>query len=327
MMRLLLLLVFALPLVAQLPQPSRVLWEIQMQDGSGQELSDSSGNGRNWCRGQDGGSPTCNTATRNDPTWETVGGETVLRYNGTDQMAVSGDDYSALFGSNQATACITWKRDVNVPAGSGQTGGWSVGTNTSVTQYPWTSGQLNVTALRSANINFINDILDKSEWHTYCVTHEVGANNYILYQNATSFFTSTGDASITFPTPARIGSSQFSGWFEGDQSHFAIWDIVLTPQEVADYHCYSRGLKPGLAMTDIGCVAAVPGPGLLSVISLASAGAPAAETTTPCASFAPTEWAAAGLPLDPFDVDATATQYGDACLPLLPPMPSRVTVP
>ncbi len=188
-----------------------------MNEGGGDKIFDLSGNG--------------NIGTFNGtPDWVPKGVELV---NGQTEY-ISLPDISGLF-STEATVNMFVKANSSSPA-EDQTGIGNFGTHSNNSHYPYIDGSIYLGFLRDDRLTVGNVGVDTSEWHLLTVTNKPGANGWKFYQNATEYYSATGENTIFMPTIPIIGrgiSTTINGYyFDGKIGWVSLYNQALTPAQI-----------------------------------------------------------------------------------------------
>ena len=190
------------------------------------------------------GSSTWTDLTGNGYNATAVNSPTLNNYdytlNGTSQEFTI--DISGITWGGSATIEGWVKLDVATPANGSQTGLWTFdGSSLSqITHYPYTNGSAYFSTFRNSRLGPItlSASVTRTDWHHIAITSTSGGN-WILYQNATSVYSTTADQStIDTGTTNYIGrsiggdGSTQDRRLDGNIGQFRLYSKALSASEI-----------------------------------------------------------------------------------------------
>jgi hypothetical protein len=159
-------------------------------------------------------------------------------------------DISSLF-SDEATLVMWLKTNQDPPNSIYDTGVAILGTSGLTSLYPHTGSNIYMGCFRNGRLNIGNVGVDKTKWHQLIITSKPGANNYIFYQNAAKYYSTTGLSQVYIPSASYLGKSVGDRWLDGNIDHAIIWNRALSASEIAwlyrePFCMFERAITPGL---------------------------------------------------------------------------------
>ena len=212
-----------------------------MNEGSGNKVSDLSGNGN-----------TGTFYTVSLPTWTLGETGSAVQFESTDYIGIG--DLTSLF-STEATLVMKLKLDLDPPFDSSRTGYAYLESAANKSHYPFTNGLLYIATFHTDRliVGFDNSGFDKTQWHQLAITTKPGAGNYKLYQNDNLVTTGTGPANVTVAAASKLGEVT-TNWLNGLIEYAFVYNRALTASEIAQLHrepfamfAQNKGFLDGIA--------------------------------------------------------------------------------
>lgn len=212
-----------------------LLVRLNIDEGSGQTLADSSGNSNDFQLGSTSGVDT------NDPSWTTFGGETILNFDGVDNYCVGATNIS--LNADKASLVVVFRELV---VKSQRLSSHNFGASNFAANI---SGGSNYNSIIGGSVTS-NASFTTSSWVSFITTF--GSNRAKNYING-SLSTDDDFTGVSINTAARatylgVRNVFFDQNLDGDLAYFLLYNRELGNAEVAAIHSAIKAEKPGLGL-------------------------------------------------------------------------------
>ncbi|SHI57459.1 Concanavalin A-like lectin/glucanases superfamily protein [Arenibacter nanhaiticus] len=163
-------------------------------------------------------------------------------YNGTDGYSTITDNSKLDFRYANDFTVALWVKTTATNSDPSMIGdkNWAAGANKGFI-FAYTGGAWKMNAGDGTNrIDINGNIINDGEWHLISVTFDRDGNA-IAYQDGVEVgsvdMSSIGDMKSSFPINlAQDGTAAYGDWFEGELANIAIYDYVLTPEQMTSLY-------------------------------------------------------------------------------------------
>lgn len=162
-----------------------------------------------------------------------------LSFDGADDR-VSVTGLSSAF-TTEATF-NAWVRLNRFPNGSSQSGFVSLSVGSPYTHYPYIDHAIYSKIFRANRVSFSDNGFDFTQWHMITVTTKPGDNGYVVYQNGTLIYSTTGESTVSLPSTIKFGENSGSDNLYGMMDEVTLFNRTLSADEVLQLYNSAQGL-------------------------------------------------------------------------------------